>query len=144
MEFAVHPGMVRILLLEDDPHYREIIERILLRNAPYAVESVATEKQAQEALAGNEYDLVLLDLNIDGRRCWETLARVVRHPGTPPAIVISCEDTRENADYAVSRGAYAFLPKPFSFTRLQMAIESALQARNREAPEEPLPPVRPS
>lgn len=120
--------MGKILLLEDDPEYREIIERVLSRNCPYLIKSVATEKQAWEELTMEDFDLVLLDLNIDGRRCWETLKRVVSLPGKPIAIVLSCEDTQENADYAVSLGAYAFLSKPINFIRLEMTIESALQA----------------
>ncbi len=123
--------MVKILLLEDDPHYREVIERVLWRTAPYAVKAVSTEQQAWEILSETDFDLVLLDLNIGGRKCWETLSRVAKLPARPPAIVFSCEDTRGNADYAVSHGAYAFLPKPFSFVRLQMTIESALRSRNR-------------
>ena len=118
--------MGKILLLEDDSHYREIIERVLLRCYPYPITSVATEMQAEEELSKEEFDLVLLDLYIDGLRCWETLRRVVRHPGKPVAIVLSCEDTRMNADIAVSLGAYAFLPKPINFVRLKMTIDSAL------------------
>ena len=123
--------MGKILLLEDDPEYREIIERVLSRNYPCSITPVATEKQAWKKLSKEDFDLVLLDLNIDGRRCWETLKRVVSHPGKPIAIVLSCEDTQENADYAVSLGAYAFLSKPINFIRLEMTIESALQMETR-------------
>jgi len=125
--------MDKILLLEDDSHYREIIERVLLRCYPCAVTSVASEKQAWEELSKEEFDLVLLDLHIDGRRCWETLKRVASHPGKPVAIVLSCEDTRSNADHAVSLGAHAFLPKPLDFLRLKMTIDSALRTEKGDA-----------
>lgn len=125
--------MDKILLLEDDREYREIIERVLLRCYPYSIKSVATEKQAWEELSKEDFDLVLLDLNIDGRRCWETLKRVVSHPAKPIAIVLSCEDTQGNADYALSLGAHAFLSKPINFIRLEMTIESALQTVARGA-----------
>jgi len=119
--------MGKILLLEDDPQYREIIERVFLRCSPHPIKSVATEIQAWEELSKEDFDLVLLDLNIDGRRCWETLKRVVSHPGKPIAIVLSCEDTRMNVDIAVSLGAFAFLSKPLNFVRLKMTIDSALR-----------------
>jgi two-component system response regulator HydG len=139
--------MGKILLLEDDSHYREIIERVLLLCYPKLVKSVPTELQAWEELSKEDFDLVLLDLYIDGRRCWETLRRVVSHPGKPIAIVLSCEDTRMNADIAVSLGAYAFLSKPVDFLRLKMTIDSAFRAEKRyassssETPEEGSPPV---
>jgi DNA-binding NtrC family response regulator len=139
--------MGKILLLEDDSHYREIIERVLLLCYHNLVKSVPTEMQAWEELSKEDFDLVLLDLYIDGRRCWETLRRVVSHPRKPIAIVLSCEDTRMNADIAVSLGAYAFLSKPVDFLRLKMTIDSAFRAEKRDAssssetPEEGPPPV---
>jgi len=119
--------MGKILLLEDDSHYRGIIERVLSRNFPCTVTSVATEMQAWEELSKEDFDLVLLDLYIDGRRCWETLKRVVSHPAKPVAIVLSCEDTQANSDRAVSLGAYAFLSKPINFLRLKMTIDTVIR-----------------
>ena len=119
--------MGKFLLLEDDSHYRGIIERVLSRCYPYPIKSVATEMQAREALSKENFDLVLLDLNIDGQRCWETLKQVVSHPGKPVAIVLSCEDTQGNAEHAVSLGAHAFLSKPINFVQLKMTIDSALR-----------------
>jgi len=126
MLFAATLPMGKILLLEDDPHYREIIERVLQRWYPATITSTATEMQAWEELSKEDFDLVLLDLFIDGRSCWETLKRVVSHPAKPVAIVLSCEDTRGNADHAVSLGAYSFLSKPINFAQLKMTIDSAL------------------
>ncbi len=125
--------MGKILLLEDDSHYRGIIERVLSGFYHAPITSVATEAQAWEELSKEDFDLVLLDLYIDGRKCWETLKRVLNHPARPIAIVLSCEDTPRNADYAVSLGAHAFLPKPINFVRLKMTIDSALQAGKRDA-----------
>jgi|GEM_PF-6235122 len=119
--------MFKVLLLEDDPQYRDIVERVLSRNFRCALTSVSSEKQAREELLSNDFDLVLLDLYIDGRRCWETLRRAVRHRSLPASIVFSCEDTRRNADDAVSFGAYAFLSKPFDFVLLKNTIESVLR-----------------
>lgn len=121
--------MVKILLLDDDSSYRGIIERVLLLSYPYAITSVATESQALQELSKRDFDLVLLDLNVDGRRCWNTLKMAVKHPGEPVTIVFSCEDTPENEEYALTHGAYAFLSKPFEFIRLKMTIESALDEK---------------
>jgi DNA-binding response OmpR family regulator len=147
MVIAVALLMGKILLLEDDSHYREIIERVLSDCYPSPITSVTTEKQALEALSKENFDLVLLDLYIDGRKCWETLKRVVEHPAKPVAIVLSCEDTERNAEYAVSLGAHAFLSKPINFVRLKMTIDSALRTEKRDAsvmskpPKEGPPPV---
>jgi len=125
--------MGKILLLEDDSHYRGIIERVLSGCYPGPITSVATETGACEELSKEDFDLVLLDLNIDGRRCWDTLKRVVSHPRKPVAIVLSCENTPRNADHAVSLGAYAFLSKPINFVQLKMTIDSALRTEKGDA-----------
>ena len=133
--------MAKVLLLEDDSNYRGIIERVIHRNYSFAVKSVATESQAWEELSKENFDLVLLDLNIDGRRCWETLKRAVRHPDKPVAIVFSCEDTKGNADYAVSHGAYTFLCQALQFRPiLKSTIDSALGAKRRGTQEKPVIP----
>jgi CheY-like chemotaxis protein/GGDEF domain-containing protein len=129
--------MVKVLLLEDDPAYRRLIERVIRRNFTYEITSVATEMQAWEKLSTEEFDLVLLDLNIDGRRCWETLKRAVEHPGKPVPIVFSCEDTKGNADHALSHGAYTFLAKPFNFVLLKATIDAALAAKHQGTPGTP-------
>lgn len=123
--------MVKVLLLEDDPNFRGIIERVLARFYSCSIKSVATEGQAWEELSRDDFDLVLLDLYIDGRRCWETLTQAIRHSSRPRAIVFSCEDTCGNGEYAVTHGAFAFLSKPFNFARLRSTIDSALASRNR-------------
>ncbi|MEW6719749.1 MAG: response regulator [Thermodesulfobacteriota bacterium] len=124
--------MVKVLVVDDDSRYRAIIERVLSRTCQFAVTSAATERQAWETLEHDDFDLVLLDLYIEGQKSWETLKRVATHPGKPVAILFSCEDTRGNADLAASLGAYAFLPKPFDFMHLQRNIESALGLRIRD------------
>lgn len=125
--------MVKVLLVDDDPNYRRIIERVLSRHDRFAVTSVASEHQAWDELAREKFDLLLLDLYLDGQRSWETLKRAVAHPGKPVAIVFSCEDTRGNADRAVSLGAYTFLSKPFDFSRFRATIDSALLSKTGNA-----------
>jgi DNA-binding NtrC family response regulator len=141
MLFAVAFSMRKILLLEDDSHYREIIERVLLRLYPCSVRSVATEMQAREEFSRERFDLVLLDLNIDGQKCWDTLKRVALLPDRPVAVVLSCEDTPANAEYAMSLGAFAFLSKPLNFHRLKTTIDSALRRGDEDsAPASQVPP----
>jgi len=126
--------MVKVMLVDDDSRYRAIIERVLSRTYQFAVTSAATERQAWEELEKDDFDLVLLHLYIDGQKSWETLKRVVTHPGKPVAILFSTEDTLGNADLAISLGAFAFLSKPFNFIRLKTTIDSALGTRIHVVP----------
>jgi diguanylate cyclase (GGDEF)-like protein len=124
--------MAKLLVIDDDSHFRGIIERIILRNYNYSVTTVASEEEAWEELSRSSYDLVLLDLFIDGRKSWDTLRRIRVLPSPPVVIVISCEDLPTNAEYARRLGAADFVPKPIDFVRFKAAMDAALGAVGTE------------
>ena len=118
--------MAKVLVVDDDSHFRGILERIILRSYTYAVKAVSTEVEAWEELADAGFDIVLLDLYIDGRKSWDTLKRIRGLSSPPVVIVISCESTKENADYARALGAFDFVPKPIDFARFKATVDAAL------------------
>ncbi|HSG05449.1 MAG TPA: response regulator, partial [Nitrospiria bacterium] len=118
--------MAKVLVVDDDSHFRGILERIILRSYTYSVKTAATEEEAWEELLRDPHDLVLLDLYIDGKKSWDTLRWTRALPSAPGIIVVSCEDTKENADYAKSLGAFAFVPKPIDFARFKSTVDAAL------------------
>jgi diguanylate cyclase (GGDEF)-like protein len=121
--------MVKVLVVDDDSHYRGIIERIILRSYTYSVTSVASEEEAWEDLAKDAYDLVILDLYIDGRKSWDTLKRIRAMPSAPVVIMISCEDLAVNAEHAKALGAADFIAKPIDFGALKSSVDAALEGR---------------
>jgi diguanylate cyclase (GGDEF)-like protein len=123
--------MAQVLVVDDDAHFRGIIERLILRSYTYSVRTAATEAEAWEELESNPFDLVLLDLYIDGRKSWDTLSKIRKLPYAPPVIVISCEDTKGNLEHARSLGAFDFIPKPFDFGRIKTTVDSALAWKKR-------------
>jgi len=118
--------MEKVLLVDDDSHFRGILERIILRSYTYSVKAVSTEAEAWEELADAGFDLVVLDLYIDGRKSWDTLRRIRGLSSPPAVIVISCESTKENADYARTLGAFDFVSKPIDFARFKATVDAAL------------------
>ncbi|MBI5576014.1 MAG: response regulator [Deltaproteobacteria bacterium] len=120
--------MANVLIVDDDPHFRAIIERVILRNHACSVTAAATEEEAWDHLSKQTCDLVLLDLHIEGKKSWDTLKKIGEMPAGPAVIVVTCDDTRENAEYSRSLGAADFLSKPIDFGRLKESIEAALGA----------------
>ncbi len=126
--------MAKVLVVDDDSHFRVILERIILRSYTYSVKTVSTEEEAWEELSNSSYDLVLLDLYLDGKKSWDTLRRI-RDLAPPPAVVmISCESTKENAEYARSLGAHDFVPKPIDFARFKTTVDDAIGSRRKGQP----------
>jgi len=121
-----------ILVVDDDSHFREIIERVIRRSHACSVNTAATEAEAWEQVTQGPCDLVLLDLYIDGKKSWDTLKRIGSLPDAPPVILVSCEDTKENLEYAKSLGVVDFLPKPIDFARLKSTVDAALLKKREE------------
>jgi DNA-binding response OmpR family regulator len=44
-------------------------------------------------------------------------------------ILVTCDDTKENEEFAKSLGAVDFLPKPIDFGRLKASIDSVLRSK---------------
>ena len=73
------------------------------------------------------YDIVLLDLMMPSLSGFDVLAHVKRlHPDTV-IIVISGYATVENSIEAMKRGAFDFIPKPFSPEQLRVLTKKAIE-----------------
>lgn len=125
-------GMRNVLVVDDDSHFREIMERVIRRSHSCSVKTAATEAEAWEQVSQGRCDLVLLDLHIDGKKSWDTLTRIGRLPDPPPVILVSCDDTKDNLEYAKSLGAVDFLPKPIDFARLKSTVDATLLGKREE------------
>jgi len=126
--------MAKVLVVDDDSHFRGILERIILRSYTYSVKTASTEEEAWEELSKTPYDLVLLDLYIDGKKSWNTLKRFRALSSPPAVIVISCEATTENAEYATALGAADFVPKPIDFAQMKVSVDAALDWMGKNRP----------
>lgn len=124
--------MPSVLVVDDDPHFRGIMERVILRNHAFAVRSVATEAAAWEEMGKGPCDLVILDLYIDGKKSWDTLKRIQKGFSGPPVLMVTCEDTPENAAHAKALGAVDLIPKPIDFGRLKTAIDNLVSWEREE------------
>ncbi len=121
----------RVLIVDDDPAQRRILEECIKR---LGLESrtTASGDQALEILTGAEKDdiaLVLLDLVMPGAGGMAVLDRLRGMPGVPPIIVLTAHGSIDTAIGAMRAGATDFVVKPASPERLEVSINSALKVR---------------
>jgi DNA-binding response OmpR family regulator len=118
-------GQKRILVVDDDPHIREIlIQR--LRSRGWVVEGAESGDAAIGKVALADYDLILLDLMmgaVGGNDVFLALQSLVRKPRV--IIVSALAELWRRAHH--ERDAYAVFGKPVDFNVLAAAIESALR-----------------
>lgn len=119
----------RILLADDSPQIRESLSKVL-RKADYHVALVAQGGQALDRVLAEEFDLLLLDLNMPGMDGWETLDLLARLKPQLPVLIITAQP--DQRDWAQAEGARALMEKPLDLpTLLQTIRELTAQPQKR-------------
>ena len=118
-----------ILCVDDEPDLLDTFRRILSRH-DYRVATAGSGEEALVALSRQRPSLVITDLmmpDIDGM---QVLERSVELYPDVPVLLITAYATVETAVEAIRRGAYDYVPKPFTHQQLLVVVERALtQAR---------------
>ena len=112
-----------VLVVDDDARLREFM-RVNLEMEGYSVREASSADEALEALEDKAPDLVLLDVVMPGVDGWEMLQRMQERHGSIPVIMFSGKVDEQSAADAETRGARAFVGKPFD---PQQLIERAKQ-----------------
>ena len=110
---------VRVLIADDDATLREIAGA-MLREAGFAVQSVASGDAAVAACALRMPDIVLLDVEMAEGDGYQACSNIRFLPGgadLPIVMVTGCDDTA-SIDRAYEAGATDFIAKPINWTLL--------------------------
>jgi len=124
-----------VAIVDDNESIREAVEG-LLRSIGCRAESFAS---AEEFLATGwmmEIDCVILDLKLGGMDGLALQRRLLETDRLLPIIFITAHWNETARAEALRLGAVDFLSKPCSETALLQAIDGALKAGWRRAPEE--------
>ena len=123
----------RILIVDDEPGIRESLTGVL-EDEGYSCSAVESGEKCVEELARNNYEVVLLDVWLEGMDGLETLARIQEIPFTdrPEVVIISGHGTIETAVKATKLGAFDFLEKPLTIEKVTVVLNNAVQQRRLE------------
>ncbi|MDH3740810.1 MAG: sigma-54 dependent transcriptional regulator [Hyphomicrobiales bacterium] len=119
----------RILIVEDDPTQRRILEEMIKRFGcePTAVESGAAGLEFLASPAGAATELILLDLIMPEMDGLEFIERLNAHRVALPVIVQTAQGSIETVIKAMRAGAGDFVVKPVSPERLKISIQNLLK-----------------
>jgi diguanylate cyclase (GGDEF)-like protein len=120
----------RVLLVEDMPVIARVTEQMLKKAMinRYTSTLVMRLSDALSALAREDYDVILLDLNLPDSRDLETVSRVVEQAPEVPIIVLTATNDEDMGRGAVQLGAQDFLLKgDFNYMTLDRAIMFAIE-----------------
>ena len=119
----------RVLVVDDDPHFRELVSILLERDFQgVRIESVGTGREALAALESSAYDVALLDLDLPDANAVELAATIRADFEAPPPLVV-ITGTGSAADWQVlsSLGVRAFLLKPLNRDALSVTVRRFME-----------------
>lgn len=114
---------MKILLLEDDLILNEIIEEFL-DSLEYEVVSVYDGLKASEYIYDENFDLLILDVNVPNLTGFEFLKNLRDNNITTPAIFITSLSSVEDMEEGFKAGADDYLKKPFELKELELRINN--------------------
>jgi DNA-binding response OmpR family regulator len=119
------PGAPRVLVVEDHPDLRLLLESTL-RRAGFIVVATSSGGEALAVLEGQPVDLVVLDLGLPGMDGHELLRRIRAHSELPVIVVTGHAEQAERVA-AFEQGADDYLLKPFSQVELVARVRAVLR-----------------
>jgi len=115
-----------ILVIDDEKRIREGCYKIL-RKENCSVEMAENGEKGLKMLAEKHYDIILTDLMMPGIGGMEVLAKVREQHPDSVSIVITGFATLEHSIEAMKKGAFDFIPKPFTPDQLRVVVSKAIQ-----------------
>ena len=116
--------MKRILVVDDDPHTREILVQ-RLRGRRFQVAGADNGATAIAMIENDHYDLVLLDLVMPGVSGSEVARELDSREGAPPYIIVSGMAGPWHRHHPTQKPV-AMIEKPIDFEKLVKLIQSKM------------------
>jgi CheY-like chemotaxis protein len=117
-----------ILITEDEPHMRRLLEFTLGKTRQRLVMAVSGEEALARVQSG-PVDLLVIDLGLPGMSGFETIQAIKALPAYAllPIILLTSRGQTDIREEATKLGVRAFLTKPFSPTELITIAQRLLQ-----------------
>ncbi len=122
---------LRILLVEDNEVNRQVGLR-MLGAFGYEADIALNGLEAIDAVGRNDYDLVLMDLQmpvLDGLEATRRIVAAMRPDRRPRIVAMSANVMREHVESALQAGADDYVAKPFRVRHLRSLLERTAARR---------------
>jgi len=115
-------------IIDDERNIQATLTAILDRRG-YATASAFTGKQGLQMLAEQQPEVLLLDLGLPDNEGLDLLRTIRQEHPTLPVIVVTANDSLNNAIASIKIGAFHFISKPYVPEELLSLVAKALEHR---------------
>ena len=119
---------MRILIADDERNIRELLRDELASSAS-RVAVAENGRKALELLEKEEFDVLLLDINMPEMDGIEVLKKLNGQDIPTEVIILTAHATIQTAVEAMKLGAYDYLLKPFKIAELLPVLEKAYEKK---------------
>ena len=123
---------MRVLVIEDDTTLGHALQEFLIEQG-YAVDWLADGDRVLGAVAGQSYDLLLLDLNLPGQSGLDILAQLRAAGEQVPVLILTARDGIEDRVAGLDAGADDYVTKPFDLAELAARVRAFGRRRTGQA-----------
>lgn len=123
---------MRLLLVEDNATLADAVSRSLSKQ-DYAVDVLQEGDSADEVLATQTYDLIILDLTLPKMDGLEVLRNLRRRGTDCPVLILTARTDVKERVAGLDLGADDYLTKPFALEELEARVRAMLRRRSGEA-----------
>ncbi|MEG1858028.1 MAG: response regulator transcription factor, partial [Pseudoflavonifractor sp.] len=123
----------KVLIVDDDAAVQTILVKIIRSNSIEA-DLAASGDAALELLGENRYDLILMDVNMQGMNGFDTI-RAIRSRGLKtPIIIVSARQEDYDTLYGLDIGADDYVIKPFNPVTLGAKVKAMIRRSKDRLP----------
>ncbi|MEX1309635.1 MAG: response regulator [Candidatus Sulfomarinibacteraceae bacterium] len=122
---AERPEPVRLLLVDDEIGYLEVLSKRLTRRG-FRVTTASSGTEAIRALRQWEFDVAVVDLKMEDMDGIEVLKVFKKMDPSLRVVMLTGHGSERAAREGISQGAFDYLIKPVGLARLVETITAAL------------------
>ena len=114
--------MIKILVVDDEPHIRQEFREILEEDG-HEVETAPNGREAIQKVSEKKFDLIFLDVlmpRMEGREVFEEIKKISK----VPVAIMSGYLTQNKEQEVLALGAAACFRKPLDLNRVRSLIDS--------------------
>ena len=117
---------MRVLVVEDDPDLRRVLEQAL-REEGYAVDAAPDGRIGLYDATTWDYDALILDLMLPGLDGWQLLSALREEKRAVPVLVLTARDGVPDRIRGLDSGADDYMIKPFVLAELQARLRALIR-----------------
>jgi two-component system, OmpR family, response regulator MprA len=123
---------VRALVVEDDPHVRDVIVRAL-ETGGYDVIAAGSGAQGDARAAEGGFDLAVVDWNLPDLSGLEVVRRLREAKDDTPVLMLTARDAVDDRVTGLDAGADDYLVKPFHVAELLARVRSIVRRKGTQS-----------